>query len=150
MWTKNFQMLKLDLEKEEEPEIKLPASVGSLKKQKNSRKTSTYALLELPCFIHDPTNVSNLISGFSAFSKPSLYIWKFLVHILWKPSMKDSKHNLPSMWNEHSCTVLWTFFGIGFLWETRKFLKRWKYQTTLPVSWKTCIWVKKQQLEPDM
>ena len=47
MWTKNFQMLKLDLEKEEEPEIKLPASVGSLKKQKNSRKTSTYALLTM-------------------------------------------------------------------------------------------------------
>ena len=41
MWTKNFQMYKLDLEKAKEPEIKLPASIGSQKKQGNSRKTST-------------------------------------------------------------------------------------------------------------
>ena len=44
-WTKNFQMFKLDLEKTEEPEIKLPTSVGSSKKQESSRKTSTTALL---------------------------------------------------------------------------------------------------------
>ena len=43
-----FQMFKLDLEKAEEPEIKLPTSVGSLKKQKNSRETSTSALLTMP------------------------------------------------------------------------------------------------------
>ena len=41
--TENFQMFKLDLEKAEEPEIELPTSAGSLKKQENSRKTSTYA-----------------------------------------------------------------------------------------------------------
>ena len=45
MWTVNFQMIKLDLEKAEEPEIKLPTSTGSSKKQKSSRKTSTSALL---------------------------------------------------------------------------------------------------------
>ena len=44
MWTENFQMFKLDLEKAEEPEIKLPTSVGSSKKQESSRKTSTFAL----------------------------------------------------------------------------------------------------------
>ena len=44
----NFQMFKLDLEKAEEPEIKLPASIESLKKQANSRKTSTSALLIMP------------------------------------------------------------------------------------------------------
>ena len=43
----NFQMFKLDLEKAEEPEIKLPASVGSYKKQERSRKTSTSALLTM-------------------------------------------------------------------------------------------------------
>ena len=48
MWTVNFQMFKLDLEKAEEPEIKLPKSVGSSKKQKNSRKTYTAALLPMP------------------------------------------------------------------------------------------------------
>ena len=46
--TENFQMFKLDLEKAEEPEIKLPTFVGSLKKQKSFRKTSTFALLTTP------------------------------------------------------------------------------------------------------
>ena len=45
MWTDNFQIFKLDLEKTEEPEIKLPTSIGSLKKQENSRKISTSASL---------------------------------------------------------------------------------------------------------
>ena len=44
----NFQMFKLDLEKAEEPEIKLPTSIGSLKKQESSRKASTSALLTMP------------------------------------------------------------------------------------------------------
>ena len=48
MWTENLQMFKLDSEKAEEPEIKLPASAGSQKKQENSRKTSTSALLTMP------------------------------------------------------------------------------------------------------
>ena len=48
MWTENFQMFKLDLEKADEPEIKLPTYAGSLKKQENSRKTSTCALLSMP------------------------------------------------------------------------------------------------------
>ena len=47
-WTVNILMFKLDLEKAEEPEIKLPTSVGSLKKQESSRKTSTSALLTMP------------------------------------------------------------------------------------------------------
>ena len=47
-WTMNFQMFKLDLEKVEEPEIKLPLSTGSSKKQESSRKTSTSALLTMP------------------------------------------------------------------------------------------------------
>ena len=47
-WTVNFQIFKLDLQKEEEPEIKLPTFVGSLKKQESSRKTSTSALLTMP------------------------------------------------------------------------------------------------------
>ena len=48
MWTVNFQMFKLDLEKAEEPEIKLPTYVGGLKKQENTRKTPTSALLIMP------------------------------------------------------------------------------------------------------
>ena len=53
--------------------------------------------LEFPCFLYDPMDVVNLISGYSAFSKPSFYIWKFSVHILLKSSMKDCVHNLTSM-----------------------------------------------------
>ena len=48
MWTKNFQMFKLDLEKSDKPEIKLPTSIGSSKKQESSRKASTSALLTMP------------------------------------------------------------------------------------------------------
>ena len=50
--------------------------------------------LKFPCFFNDPTYVANLISGSSAFSQSSLYIWKFLVHVLLKPSLKDFEHNL--------------------------------------------------------
>ena len=73
--------------------------------------------LEFPCFLYDPTNVGNLISGSSASLKPSLYIWKFSVHIMLKHSLKDFEHNLASMWNEHNFTVVWTFFGIVSLWD---------------------------------
>ena len=48
MWTVNFQMFNLDLEKAEEPEVKLPTSAGSWKKQESSRKTSISTLLTLP------------------------------------------------------------------------------------------------------
>ena len=62
--------------------------------------------LEFPCFLYDPKNVGNLVSGSSAFSKPNLYIWKFLVDVLLKPSLKDFEHNLASMWNELNCMVV--------------------------------------------
>ena len=48
-------------------------------------KAEVNVFLELPCFLDDPTDVGNLISGSSAFSKSSLNIWKFMVHILLKP-----------------------------------------------------------------
>ena len=64
----------------------------------------------------DPGDVGSLISGSSAFSKSSLCIWKFSVHILLKPSLKDFEHYLASMWNECNFEVIWTFFGIAFLW----------------------------------
>ena len=53
--------------------------------------------LEFPCFFYDPAYIGTLISGSSAFYKSSLYIWKFLVHVLLKLSFKDFEHNLPSM-----------------------------------------------------
>ena len=62
--------------------------------------------LELPCFLHEPMNVDNLISGSPASSKPCLYIWKFLIHVLLKSSLKDFEHNLARMRNKHNCTVV--------------------------------------------
>ena len=53
--------------------------------------------MEFPCFLYDPMDVDNLTSGSSAFSKPSLYIWKFLVHMLLKTSLKDFEHYFASM-----------------------------------------------------
>ena len=52
-------------------------------------KAEVDVFLEHSCFFHDPMDVGHLISGSSAFSKSSLYIWKFSVHILLKPSLKD-------------------------------------------------------------
>ena len=73
--------------------------------------------LELSCFFKDPADVGNLISGSSAFSKSSLYIWTFSVHILLNPSLKEFERYLASMWNECSCVVVWTFFDIALLWD---------------------------------
>ena len=63
-------------------------------------------------FFDDPTDVGNLISGSSAFSKSSLNIWKFTVQVLLKPGMENFEHYFASMWKEYSCVVVWTFFGI--------------------------------------
>ena len=50
--------------------------------------------LELSCFFGDPVDVGDLISGSSAFSKSSLYIWKFSVHVVLKPHLKDFEYYL--------------------------------------------------------
>ena len=69
------------------------------------------------CFFYDPTDVGNLISGSSVFSKISLNIWKFTVHILLKPGLENREHFFTSMWDECNCVVVWAFFGIAFLWD---------------------------------
>ena len=56
--------------------------------------------LEFPCFLYDPANVGNLISGSPAFSKSSLTIWTFSVHIMLKPSLEDFEHNFTSVGDE--------------------------------------------------
>ena len=53
--------------------------------------------LELSCFFHDPADVGNLISGSSAFSKTSLNIRKFMVHIFLKPGLENFEHDFTSM-----------------------------------------------------
>ena len=80
-------------------------------------KAEVDIFLELSCFSKDATNVGNLISGSSVFSKFTLYIWKFPVHVLLKPSLKDLENCLANMWNECNCTVVLTFFSIALLWD---------------------------------
>ena len=75
------------------------------------------AYLKFLCFLYDPGDVGNLISGSSASLKPSLYILKFSVHVLLKPSLKGFEHNLASMWNEYNCIVAGAFLGIALLWD---------------------------------
>ena len=84
--------------------------------------------LELSCFFHDLADVGNLISVCSAFSKTSLNIRKFMVHILLKPGLENSEHYFTSMWDECNCAVVWAFFGIAFLWD-------WNENWHFPVPW---------------
>jgi len=60
-------------------------------------KAEVDVFLELSCFFDDPTDVGNLISGSSAFSKSSLNIWKLIVHILLKPGLENSEHYFVSV-----------------------------------------------------
>ena len=80
-------------------------------------KTEVDVFLELSCYFDDPTDVSNLFSGSSAFSKSSLNIWKFTVHMLLKPDLENFEHYFTSVWDECNCVVVWAFFGIAFLWD---------------------------------
>ena len=62
-------------------------------------KAETDVFLELSCFVHDPTAVGSLISGFSAFSKSSLNIWKFTVHVLLKTHLENFEHYFASVFS---------------------------------------------------
>ena len=55
-------------------------------------KAEIHVFLELTCFFHDPADVGNLTSGSSDFSKTSLNIWKFMVHVLLKPGLENFEH----------------------------------------------------------
>ena len=80
-------------------------------------KAEVGVFLELYCFIYDPTNVGNMISGFSAFSKSSLNIWKLMAHELLKAGLENFDHYFANVWDECNCAVVWTFFVIAFLWN---------------------------------
>ena len=84
--------------------------------------------LELSCFFDDWEHVGNLISGSSVFSKTSLNIWMFTVHILLKLGLENFECYFTSVWNECNCVVVWAFFGIAFLWN-------WNENWPFPVLW---------------
>ena len=95
-------------------------------------KTEVDVSLIFSCFFDDPTDVGNLISGSSAFSKSSLNIWKFTDHVLLKLDLENFEHYFASLWDECNCAVVWTFFGIAFLWD---YNENWSF----PVLWP--LWV---------
>ena len=75
-------------------------------------KAEVDVFLELSCFFDDPTDIGNLISSSSAFSKSSLNIWKFMVHVLLKPGLEDFEHYFAGMSDECDCVVVFFFFPI--------------------------------------
>ena len=79
-----------------------------------------FVFLEIFCFFDGSTDVGNLISDSSAFSKSSLNIWKFLVHVLLKPRLENFEHYFASMWDKCKCAIVWTLFGTAFLWDWMK------------------------------
>ena len=80
-------------------------------------KAKVDVFLELSSFFYDPTEACNSVSCSSAFSKSSLNIWKFTVQVLLKPGLENFEHYFASMWDECNCVVVWTLFGIAFLWD---------------------------------
>ena len=93
-------------------------------------KAEVEVFLELSWFFYDPTDVGNLISGSFAFSKSSLNIWKFMVHILLKPGLGNFEHYFARMCDVCNCAIVWIFFGIAFL-------KDWNENRPFPVLWPT-------------
>ena len=85
-------------------------------------KAEVDVFLELSCFFHDPVDVGNLTSGPSAFSKTSLNIRKFTVHVLLKPGLENFEHYFTSVWDEYSCmvgslSILWYCLSLGLEWK---------------------------------
>ena len=74
-------------------------------------ETEVNVFLEVPCFLSNPANVGNLTSGSSAFSKRSLDIWKFSVHIVLKTNMQDVNRDPTSMGDESGSPMVSTFFS---------------------------------------
>ena len=70
------------------------------------KKAKIDVFLELSCFFDDPADVGNLTSRSSAFSKGSLNIWKFMVHILLKPDLENFEHYFASVLDECSCAIV--------------------------------------------
>ena len=91
-------------------------------------KAEVDVFLELSCFLDDPTVAGDLISASSAFSKTSLNIWNFTVHMLLKPGLENFEYYFTGIWNECNCAVVWTVFGIAFL-------RNWNENWPFPVLW---------------
>ena len=93
--------------------------------------------LELSCFFDDPADVGNSISGSSAFSKTSLNIWKFMVHILLKPGLENIEHYFSSTGDECNCAVV-HIEGSKCSWLITQDYKTW-FETNKYESFQRCL-----------
>ena len=91
-------------------------------------KAKADVFLELSCLFNKTTDIGNLISGSSAFSKSSLNMRKFIVHVLLKLCSENFEHYFAGVWDECNCAVVWAFFGTAFLWDCNE---NWPF----PVLW---------------
>ena len=121
-------------------------------------RTEIDVFLELSCFFDDPSDVGSLISGSFAFSKSSLNIWKFMVHILLKPGLENFEHYLKITWTLLVCemsAIVWQFehslalpfLGIGMktdlFWSCGLcwgFQIRWHIECSTFTAWSFRIW----------
>ena len=98
-------------------------------------KAEVDVFLEFSCFFDHPTDVGNLVSGSSDFCKSNLNFWKFMGHLLLKPSLEKFEHYFASVWDECHYVVLWTFFGIvNILWHCLSLGLEWKLTISSPVA----------------
>ena len=93
-------------------------------------KAEMDVFLELSCFFDDPADVGNLIPGSSAFSKTSLNIWKFTVHMLLKPGLENFEHYFTGMWDDCNCAV----GSLSILWDCLSLGLEWKLSFSSPVA----------------
>ena len=91
-------------------------------------KAEVNVFLHLSCFFDDPTDVGNLISGSSAFSKSSLNIWKFMVHGLLKHGLENFEYYFASVLFECNYEVVWLFVGFVLIWD-------WNENRHFPILW---------------
>ena len=88
--------------------------------------------LEFPCFFYNPMILAIWSLVPLPFLNPActdfINCWKFSVGVLLKPNLKDFEHYIASMWNEHNCLIVWTFFGITLLWD-------WNENWHSPILW---------------
>ena len=107
-------------------------------------KAEIDVFLELSCFFHHPEDVGNLISGSSAFSKTSLNIRKFSVHVLLKPGLENFEHYFTSMWDECNHAVVWAwtvwvFIVIFINTVSQTFLTFLPFPPTILSAWKSWV-----------
>ena len=80
-------------------------------------KAEIDVFLELSCLFHDLVDIGNMISDSSDFSKTSLNIWKFTVHVLLKRGLENFEHYFTCVWDESNLSILWHGFSLGLEWK---------------------------------